>query len=256
MNVLKIALCAATASLALAGVANAKVVVNAGAATEYVFRGLIQGSDAGFAGVDWTDDSKTPQFYAGTWFSAVGFGPQAENDWYAGWTPSAGGVNFDFGAIYYGYWNDTPHYVNYKTGAYDKNVSAPYYEVKAVATLPIGMSSIKGSVFYSPNFFAETGSATYYEAAFSTPYMGSTISGAVGEQTISHVTPGSSACFGDKCVSNYSTWNLGVTIPVNDHFSVDARYIGSSSKAVDFGNRNLADAGFNGIAATLKATLP
>ena len=256
MKLLKTALCAAVASLALAGVANAAVVINAGAATEYVFRGLIQGSDAGFAGADWTQDGKTPQFYAGTWFSAVGFGPQAENDWYAGWTPSAGGVNFDFGAIYYGYWNDYEHYVNYKNGHFDKNVSAPYYEVKAVATLPIGMSSIKGSIFYSPNFFAETGAATYYEGAFSTPWKGMTFSGAVGEQTIAHVTPGNFACNSDKCSSSYTTWNFGVTIPVNEHFSVDARYIGSSSKAETFGNANLEEAGFNGIAATLKATLP
>ncbi|MEI7932595.1 MAG: TorF family putative porin, partial [Alphaproteobacteria bacterium] len=119
---MKLALCAATAGLAMASAAHAEVSVNAGVTSEYLFRGLSQGSyAAGFGGADWSGDGGV---YLGTWASTVGFGPSAEVDLYGGWKTMAGGANLDFGAIYYGYLNDPNTYINYKTRAADSSITA------------------------------------------------------------------------------------------------------------------------------------
>src|SRR5690606_281944 len=76
MKALKIALCAAAASFAMAGAAAAQdgpeLSYNIGVTTDYVFRGFTQtGEDpAVFGGID----LGYGMFYAGTWASSVDFG--------------------------------------------------------------------------------------------------------------------------------------------------------------------------------------
>lgn len=251
MKMMKLALCGAAASLAMAGSAFAQVSVNAGVTSEYVFRGLSQDGAAGFGGIDYSTDD----WYVGTWFSDVAFA-SAETDLYAGWTPSAGGVDFDLGVVYYGYINPGyTTYLNYKTGVFDTSINPGYWEVKASASVPLGMGSVSGSIYYSPDFFAEGGSATYYEIGFDYPWEKVDFSGAVGVQTISDTETlyyGSPVSYDDS----YTTWNIGFTIPVTDNFSADVRYIGTSNAAGNFGNYNLSGVDFNGIVGTLTATFP
>ena len=110
MKVLKLALCAAAASLAMAtgaaaqdAVAAPDVSFNVGVASDYVFRGISQTNEDPqiFGGVDMVADI----FYAGAWASNVDFGDEtdAEYDLYAGVTPTIGPVAANFGIIYYGY---------------------------------------------------------------------------------------------------------------------------------------------------------
>lgn len=229
MKVLKLALCAAAASLLTAGAASAApdVAFNVGATTDYVFRGLTQNNfdPTAFGGVDVSDG----QFYAGTWTSGVSWA-DAEVDLYAGYKPTLGPVSLDLGVIYYGYVNDTISYGN-----------AAYWEGKVAASVPVGPATVGAAVYYSPEFFGETGDATYVELNGSTTFRNATFSGAVGEQMLDKNYYG---------VDSYMTWNLGVTVPVTDKFSIDARYIGTDDDAAIAG----VGAQVDKFVGTLKAT--
>ena len=245
MKVLKIALCAATATVSLGmastALADTTVAWNAGIATDYIFRGIDQTSPIsegeGFGGVD---ISSGPA-YGGVWLSNSGVSGQKgfEYDIYGGYKPVVGAVTFDFGGIFYGYTTDSlpTHVVTSK---------ADMFEFKAAATDAVGAGTIGGAVYYSPNFVgsadgSNSDSSVYGEVNASYTFKNkASLSGAVGEQWFKK------SIFS---VSGYTTWNVGVTYPITDHFSVDARYIGSSD---DASKANLFQ--FNGAVATLKAT--
>lgn len=248
MKLLKTALCAAVAAGAMAGAAQAQdLSVNAGVTTEYVYRGLYQAVDAGFGGIDYGTDN----WYIGTWFSTVDFAA-AEIDFYAGWTPSAGGVDFDLGVIYYGYINDFDGYTDYTTGLVDSSIGGDFWELYGSATVPVGMGWVGGSFAYSPDFFAESGDATYYEISFGFPWQDVEFSGAYGIQTIDETQD--DLIFGD----DYSTWNFGFSFPVNDRMSADIRYHDTDDDAILFANSNLSlVAAYDGVlVGTLTATFP
>ena len=175
MKVLKLALCAAAASLAMAtgaaaqdAVAAPDVSFNVGVASDYVFRGISQTNEDPqiFGGVDMVADI----FYAGAWASNVDFGDDtdAEYDLYAGVTPTLGPLSTNLGVIYYGYVNAPEDAADYD-----------YIEVKAAASIPLGAATLGAATYYSPEFFGETGEAWYTEVnAAVSPMEGFTYSGA------------------------------------------------------------------------------
>ncbi|WP_430425526.1 TorF family putative porin [Phenylobacterium sp.] len=207
MRTLKLALAATAASLCFAGAANAQedsgpsFSFNIGANTDYVFRGISQTDEdpSVFGGVDATMGIG----YAGVWVSNVDFsnGTDAEYDLYAGIKPTAGPVTFDLGVIYYGY-VDSP-----------KGSNQDYVEAKLAASVPAGPATLGAAVFYSPEFFGDTGDAWYYEvnAAVTIPDTKVSVSGALGRQDI-EVGPG------------YTTWNAGIGYALTDHIALDLRY--------------------------------
>jgi len=206
MKVLKLALCAAVASLAMAGAASAQdapafdVSFNAGVATDYIFRGFTQtmGDPQVFGGVDVVSG----MFYAGAWASNVDFGDEtdAEYDLYAGVTPTLGPVAANFGVIYYGYLN-APDDTDYD-----------YVELMAKGSIPVGPATVGAAAYYSPEFFGETGEAWYTEVNGSfSPTDKITIGGAFGHQDV-------------ELAGDYNTWNLGATVALTDVISIDARY--------------------------------
>lgn len=201
MKALKLAICAATASLALGGAAYAQdVSFNVGVASDYVYRGVSQ-TDEGpqiFGGADFSSGI----FYAGAWASNVDFGDgtDAEYDFYAGIKPTAGPVSLDLGVIYYGYLNDP-------TGS-----DYAFWEVKAAASVPAGPATLGAAVYYSPEFFGGIGSAVYYEVNASvSPAEKWSLGGAIGTQTF-------------DIGGDYTTWNVGVGYAFNDTISADLRY--------------------------------
>jgi uncharacterized protein (TIGR02001 family) len=202
MKVLKLALCAATASLLMAGAASAQdVSFNVAATTDYVFRGYSQTdeSPAIQGGVDATQGV----FYGGLWASNVDFldSTDAEIDAYIGIKPTAGAVTYDFAAIYYGYINAP------SAASYD------YWEFKAAASVPVGPATVGTAVYYSPAFFGDIGDALYYEVNGSfSPAEKWSVSAALGEQTF------------DDIAGDYTTWNLGVGYAITDSISADLRY--------------------------------
>ena len=208
MKVLKIALCAAAASFAMATSAGAQedeaagidLSWNVGVATDYVFRGFTQtmGDPQVFGGLDVTSGI----FYAGVWASNVDFGDEtdAEVDLYAGVTPTLGPIEANFGVLYYGYVN-APSDSEYG-----------YWEAKAAGSVPVGPATVGAAVYYSPEFFAETGEAWYEEvnASFS-PTDKISVSGAFGHQDV-------------ELAGDYNTWNLGAGVAITDIISIDVRY--------------------------------
>lgn len=208
MKMMKIALLAAAASVALGGAAMAqdeglKLSYNVGVASDYVFRGVSQTQEDPqvFGGVDLTYGIG----YAGVWASNVDFGaddPSAEIDLYAGVKPTVGDTALDLGVIYYGYVDDkglTP-------GAYS------YFEVKAAASRPLGPATVGLAAYYSPEFPGKTGEAIYYEVNGSIPAGEKlSFSGALGHQEI-------------DSAGDYATWNVGATYAITENLAADLRY--------------------------------
>ena len=243
MKSLKIALCAAAASLAFGSVAMAEDMAaptlsyNAAVTSDYVFRGISQtkGKPAVSGGID----AASGMLYAGAWLSNVDFGPTAgdpenktnlEYDLYAGVKPVLEGINLDFGVIYYGY-ASSPSVANYA-----------YWEGKIAASKAIGDATIGGAFYYSPEFFGKTGAAYYYEAnaAYVLPIK-ATVSGAIGYQDLEEEKAG---------ITGYTTWNVGLTYPLNDNIGIDVRYSGTDSEGTDFYTDKFAGDRFT---ASLKA---
>jgi uncharacterized protein (TIGR02001 family) len=209
MNALRLFLCTAAASAAFAGSALAQddgpsIAFNIGANTDYVFRGVSQTNEGGslFGGADLT----IGKAYGGVWLSNVDFGnsTKAEYDIYAGFKPQAGPIALDLGVIYYGYTS--------KPAGPDE----AYWEAKVAGSIPVGKATLGAAVYYSPEFFLESGEATYYEVNGSMPVNDNiSVSGALGHQSV--VGP-----------ADYTTWNLGVGYAFTPKFGLDLRYIDTS----------------------------
>lgn len=208
MKSFKVAMLAAAATIAMGGVASAQedsdisLSFNAGAATDYVFRGVSQTDEGGqiFAGAD---VSFAKIGYAGVWVSNVEFnnGTELEYDLYAGVKPTLGPVALDLGVIYYGYTNSP------------SGPDQDYVEFKVAGSVPVGPGTIGAAVYYSNDFFGETGEATYYEVngSLAIPDTKFSVSGALGKQEV--VGP-----------ADYTTWNFGAGYALNDHVGFDLRY--------------------------------
>lgn len=218
MKALKLAVLAAAGALAMGSAAQAQeedsgpisLSFNVGAATDYVFRGISQTDEnmQVFGGVDATIGSIG---YAGVWASNVDFlnGTDAEIDVYGGIKPTLGPLALDIGVIYYGY-VDSPD-----------GPEQAYWEGKLAASVPAGPATFGAAVYYSPEFFGETGDATYLEVNGSIP-LGSSkfvVSGALGNQWV-------------EVGTDYTTWNVGVGVPITDHVGVDLRYWDTSEADV------------------------
>jgi len=217
MNIMKIALASAAATVALSGAAMAqdslKLSYNVGVASDYVFRGVsnTQEDPQIFGGVD----AAYGIGYAGVWASNVDFGsddPSVEVDLYVGLKPTVGDTALDFGIVYYAYADDK--------GATPGQYS--YLELKAAASRPIGPVTVGLSMFYSPEFPFETGKAFYYEVNAALPLMDKlTLSGALGQQEI-------------EFSGDYATWNVGLAYAITPNLTADVRY--SDTGAHSFGD--------------------
>lgn len=90
------------ASTVASNVAVAELSGNIGFTSNYIWRGVTQGSDesAISGGIDYAHESG---LYIGTWVSSLGGGSQYEQDLYAGYGFEAGPVGLDVGYISYMY---------------------------------------------------------------------------------------------------------------------------------------------------------
>lgn len=203
--------------------AETDVTFNVGVATDYIFRGVDQTGyyDEGqaFGGVDATSGS----LYAGAWISNTGTHPAGfiEYDLYAGWKPTLGPVTLDLGLIYYGYTDSD-------IGGSESDLST--YELKAAGSVEASGVTWGAAVYWTPNFSGDydgldDNSGFYYElnAAY-TFSNNATLSGAIGAVDVD-----------DYAVDGYTTWNVGVSYPIIDHLSIDARYIDTDDDAFAYG---------------------
>lgn len=124
------------------GSAFAELSGNVGVVSEYLFRGLTQGSGAAVqGGLDYAAESG---FYAGTWASTIGFGGSpsgTEVDFYAGFGGEAGAVGYDVGVIYYWYSEED-----------ESDMPDPSYNtVELYASMSVGIVSFGG--YYAPDTY-------------------------------------------------------------------------------------------------------
>lgn len=145
----------AASALCLAGLQTATaqdVTGNVTLATEYIFRGVTQ-TDHGPA-IQGGFDVAAGSFYASTWASNVEFGDgtNMELDFIAGFTPSAGGFDFDFGGIFYAY-----------PGSPDAGGEQDFFEAFAGVGRSYGDFGWDAKLSWSPDFYLESGTAWYTE---------------------------------------------------------------------------------------------
>ena len=148
---------------------------NVGLFNQYSFRGIDQsGEEAAVqGGFDWAHDSG---FYIGAWASNVDFNDNdsvTEFDFYGGYTKEIrNGINLDLSMIGYTY-----------PGAYASS-NYDYYEYSFGLGKSIGPVSFSTAINYSPEFFAKSGDATYWQGGLDYEFQGIKISGHVGKQWI------------------------------------------------------------------------
>jgi uncharacterized protein (TIGR02001 family) len=199
---------------------------NIGATSDYVFRGISQ-----------TDNDPTIQggidlgygiLYAGWWASGLDFeaglnDAQVEMDWYGGIRPTWGKATFDLGVIYYTYPGSGPILpaITYP----DLN----YVELKAGVSGEIVKNlTAGGTIYWSPDYFAETGSVWTFEgvAAYTFHQVGvftPAITGTIGYQTSSDDDYSTFNGYSD-----YWYYNAGLALTV-EKLTFDFRYWGTSN---------------------------
>jgi len=205
---LKLLSLAAMVGVGVAGAAQAQGEFsgNVTLTSDYVFRGITQTDGAPMVqgGFDWASD----QFYVGTWASGVDFadGTSTEIDIYAGFTPTVGQFDLDFGAIYYLY-PDAPD-----------DPEQNFIELYAGAGTTLGeVLDVGASVAYSPDFYLESGQALYFNASAGIP---------LGEQFGLDASIGYSEFLDDDdCPDcSYGDFSVGLTTSAAG-FDFDARFI-------------------------------
>ncbi|MDE2774009.1 MAG: TorF family putative porin [Gemmatimonadota bacterium] len=120
--------------------------------------------------------------YFGAWASSVNFGEgdlvdvgpraQMELDIYGGFALGVGSLALDAGAVYYAY----------PGAAADRSYN--FYELSLAASHPVGPAGLGVSALYSPDFFAQSGSALYVAGTLEFPLSHVTLSASLGRQTI------------------------------------------------------------------------
>ena len=206
---------------------------NVALTTDYVFRGFTQTDEN--AAVQGGFDAECGMFYAGVWASNLDFGGDTtisgdsndfaniEIDYYAGVKAEIPGtpVSVDLGAIYYTYpnaWDDRT-YLDL-TGAAITTTEFDYWEIKLGLSANLMPNLSTGlTVYYSPDYFAETGENWVIEgtAEYTLPQVAiftPAISGTIGYQD------------GDVADGgfDYYYYNAGISLGFLEKFSLDVRY--------------------------------
>lgn len=184
---------------------------NVALTTNYLYRGVTQTSDgtAIQGGFDYGYDA----FYAGVWASSLDFDDDSssgiEVDYYAGYAPRLGRLNFDFGVLYYTY-----------PDSRDDGAEQDFVELYAgLETSPTEKVTFGVKVSYSPEFYAETGEAFYPELNVGvalTDRLG--LGGHIGIQT-----------FQDDLQDDYTDWNIGFSYSF-EWADLDLRYYDTTDR--------------------------
>jgi len=187
---------------------------NVGAVSEYVFRGVDQtGGTAIQGGADYSFDMG---LYAGLWVSNSAAGGGNEADVYAGYGLKLGEFSLDFGAIYYGYTEDTEV----------STTNTDYAEVFVGG----GIGPVALKVFFAPEFGRDMGGAVSGDPDKNELlYVTASANLALSESLT--FTPqvgfssgdGAKDAFGDE----YADFSLTATKALKDDFSVSLAIVGT-----------------------------
>lgn len=200
---------------AFSGSALAGVSGNVGVVSEYMFRGISQGTGAAVqGGIDYAHDSG---FYVGLWGSNIDWGPgTVETDVYAGFSGEAGGFSYDFGATYYYYPEED------ETG-FDPSANTIEGYVK------LGFGPVTLGTFYTPKWFgAEDGggddiSQLYLNLSAGFPLSDSlSLDAAVGYTSLSD-----ELAFGADVTDSFFDYSIGLSKSVTDAVSASFSIVGT-----------------------------
>ncbi len=179
------------------------VTATAALVSDYSFRGISQTDNdpalqLGVEGAMTVNDYFTG--YVNLWGSNVKFVPEiddgahAEFDFTVGFRGVASGLGYDLKYIFYGY-----------PGA-SKNLNYDFNEIAGSLNYDFGLVIPTIGVNYSPNYFGNSGTATYYYAGVKVPLpfvpYDTRILANIGKQNIDK-----NATFGTP---DYKDWNLGI----------------------------------------------
>jgi uncharacterized protein (TIGR02001 family) len=192
----------------------------AGIASDYVYRGVTLSAHAPAAGA--AMEAALGMFYVGGTIASVRLPsqPAAELSWSGGVRPKLGNVQFDFGATYYFYPDETP------PPGVTKGIN--YWEAMARADTTLGdVLQVAGGFAYSPNV-SNTGAWSMY-AAFGLgvdlpgkllpPEVSASVTGGAGYSWFGN----QSAALGGFPLPAYLNWNAGATF-THKNLNLDLRY--------------------------------
>lgn len=181
---------------------------NVGLTNDYRFRGISQ-TDEDMALQGGFDYSHPSGLYLGVWGSNVEFNDddeaQLELDLYGGFSGEYSGFLWDVGALYYAY-----------PGA-DSSLDYNYWELTGSLGYDFQVASVSAGLAWSPEFFADSGDAWYYNAGISIPVMRYlSLDGSIGRQEIDD-----NSAFG---ADDYTDWAAGVSTEI-EGFGVAVQYV-------------------------------
>jgi uncharacterized protein (TIGR02001 family) len=192
----------------------------AGFASDYIFRGVTLSAHGPAAGA--AAEVAVGMFYGGGSLATVRLPsqPAFETSWSGGVRPKLGNVQFDFGATYYAYPNETPP-IGVAKGI-------DYWEGVGRASTTLGdLLRIEGGFGYSPNV-SNTGAWGKYAAAgvgLDVPSrllpsaVTASVTGAAGYSWFGN----QSAALGGFPLPAYLNWNAGITF-THKNLNLDLRY--------------------------------
>ncbi len=211
----------ALVAVLMAGAAHAsdvKLSGTAGMSTDYISRGysFTSGDPQVFANVQ---ANFAEGFNAGVWGSNVDLGTgNSEFGFYVGNTREYGNLTVGLDAYYYTY----PDVNN-----------IDYWEFGAHAGYDFDVATLGGSLYYSPNYFADTGAGWYKTVTLTVPVTDRVaLYGTGGHQSL-------------NCGPNAWDYGVGVTYEFVDGYSLDLGWNGVDDK---FGGDD------NRVTATLTAS--
>jgi uncharacterized protein (TIGR02001 family) len=186
--------------------------------SNYVWRGISQ-TDEGAALQIGAEYGFGNGFYVNGWASNVDFDDEAdiEVDLAAGYRGEGEGFTYDVGVVSYLY------------PGVDSDLNYNFIDVYGKLGTTVGGVSLGAALYFSPEFFGETGEATYADFTAAVP---------VAE----NVTLGGGVAFqGFDEGDNYTVYSLGATVALPEGFSLDARYFDTDlDEALDIANEQFA----------------
>ncbi len=184
---------------------------NVALTSDYVFRGISQTNNgvAAQGGLDWDTGAG---IHVGTWASSLNLndGNQAttEVDLYGGYAGKIGDkLSYDVGFIYYWY-----------PGA-AKALDYDVWEVYAKTGYDFGPLAVSLGVNYTPDNSGGTDRQAWYLSSGITVPVTKTLS-----------ISGGVDYYARKPFANYTDWNVGAKLNVNNWFNIDARYYDTNIK--------------------------
>jgi uncharacterized protein (TIGR02001 family) len=181
-----------TAGSAVAAEGDHVFSANVALVSDYVFRGITQSNEEPTVQGGFDYEYAPLGLYAGIWGSGVDFtDASTELDYYAGWRHSWDKLSFDVGAIYYDY-----------PGS-DGSLEYDFWEASAALGYDFDVAAATIAVNYSPEYFGDSGDATYSAFYLDIPLPYSlTLNSHIGYQAIDD-----NDTFGTP---DYADWGVGL----------------------------------------------